>query len=105
MTFKQLYLRALPMLIAAPIVCLYLMGTSDYEDLLHIEGLKQEQRDRVQAASANVRQAYAMNPLHKPKEVTTAYLSPTYTTKSDLYSKSTEQIKKGAVVGSKKIEY
>lgn len=91
MTFKQLYLRALPVMVATPIVCLYLMGTSDYEDLLYIEQLKQEQRDRVQAASADVRQAYAMNPLHRPNEPTPNYLPPPYTAKNDFYRKDAEQ--------------
>lgn len=91
MTFKQLYLRIAPPLIASLFLALYLMGTSDYEDLLYIEQLKQEQRDRVQAASADVRRAYAMNPLHKPNEPTPNYLPPPYTAKNDFYRKNAEQ--------------
>lgn len=94
MTFKQLYLRAAPPVAAALFIALYLMGTSDYEDLLYIEQLKQEQRDRVQAASADVRQAYAMNPLHKPNEPNPNYLPPPYTAKSDFYSKNPNQTNK-----------
>lgn len=91
MTFKQLYLRIAPPVLASLFLALYLMGTSDYEDLLYIEHLKQEQRDRVQAASADVRQAYAMNPLHKPNEPTPSYLPPLYTAKNDFYRKNVEQ--------------
>lgn len=91
MSFKQLYLRIAPPLIASLFLALYLMGTSDYEDLLYIEQLKQEQRDRVQAASADVRQAYAMNPLHKPNDPTPSYLPPPYTANNDFYRKNVEQ--------------
>lgn len=92
MTFKQLYLRALPVLIAAPIACLYLMGTSDYEDLLYIEQLKQEQRDYIRASSTEVQNAYLANPLGNSNARSFIYSVPPSIANHDSHL-STQKIK------------
>lgn len=52
MSIKKIYLKALPLLIAIPVAGLYLMGTSDYDDQMYVEQLKQEQREYVQGMAA-----------------------------------------------------
>lgn len=84
MTSKQLYLRSLPALIAAPLLVLYLMGTSDFEDLLYIEQLKQEQRDRVRASAVDIHNAYKTNLVKDPSTRAIIYsISPANTNDSN----------------------
>lgn len=67
--------KSLPVLIAIPLIGLYLMGTSDFDDMQYVEQLKQEQRDRIRSTAQHDPATRAFYQMEEPSEIQSPLLA------------------------------